>query len=171
MSQNQVEIVVEPVEPVITTRRVVNAPRALVWDCFTKPEHIRRWKAPRDLEMLVCECDVRIGGTWRAVYRRPNGQEFGFHGEFREVVAPERLVRTFVWFGATDEAIETIVLAESGPGKTLITTKTAYTTMAMRDGIVQSSIERGMESGTRDAYLRLDELIASLSRGTPARTS
>lgn len=169
MSQNQVEIVVDPVEPIITTRRVVNAPRALVWDCFTKPEHIRRWKAPKDLEMLVCECDVRPGGTWRAVYRRPNGEEFGLHGVFREVAPPERLVRTFVMFAAADEALETIVLTESGPGKTLITTKTAYKTMAIRDGLVQ----HGMGSGMEDAYERLDELVASLATrsGTAAQAT
>jgi uncharacterized protein YndB with AHSA1/START domain len=102
---------------------------------------------------------VRIGGTWRAVYRRPNGEEFGFHCEFREVVAPERIVRTFVMFASADEAVETIVLAESGPGKTLITTKTAHKTIAIRDGLAQP----GMESDARDGYLRLDELIASLA--------
>jgi uncharacterized protein YndB with AHSA1/START domain len=169
MSQNQLEIVVDPVEPIITTRRVVNAPRALVWDCFTKPEHLRRWKGPKGFEMLVCECDVRPGGTWRVRYRRPNGDEFGFHGEFREVVAPERFVRTFRFAAAADdETVETIMLAESGPGKTLITTKTVYKTMAARDGIVH-----GMESGTRDGYLRLDELIASLAPhgGTAAQAT
>jgi hypothetical protein len=47
MSQNQLEIVVDPVDPIITTRRVVNAPRALVWDCFTKLEHVRGGKGER----------------------------------------------------------------------------------------------------------------------------
>jgi uncharacterized protein YndB with AHSA1/START domain len=133
MSQNETEIVVDPVEPIVTTRRV-------------------------DVEILALECDVRVGGTWRALYRRPNGDEFGFHGEFREVAAPERLVRTFILSAAADEAVETIVLAESGPGKTLITTKTAFKTIAIRDGRVQ----HGMESGMRGGYLQLDSLIASL---------
>lgn len=162
MSQERTEVVVDPAEPIITTRRAVKAPRALVWDCFTKPEHIRRWKAPRDLEMLVCECDVRPGGRWRAVYRRPNREEFGFHGEFREVVAPERFVRTFVANGSADEAVETLVLIESGPRTTIITTTTVYKTMAIRDGIVQHATGTAME----DAYERLDELVASLATGT-----
>jgi uncharacterized protein YndB with AHSA1/START domain len=154
MSQNQLELVVDPVEPIVTTRRVVNAPRALVWDCFTKPEHLRRWKGPKGVEMVVCEVDVRPGGAWRAVYRRPNGEEFGFHGEYREVVAPERFVRTFLMIAAADETLETVVLAEAGPGKTLITAKTEYKTMAVRDGFLQFG--RHM-----DPYARLDELIAS----------
>ncbi|HMF29214.1 MAG TPA: SRPBCC family protein [Candidatus Cybelea sp.] len=167
MSQNQLEFVVDPVEPITTTRRVVNAPRALVWDCFTKPEHLRRWKGPKDVEMVVCECDVRPGGTWRALYRRPNGDEFGFHGEFREVVAPERFVRTFVM--AANEAVETLMLTEAGPDKTLITTKIVYKTKAIRDGFVQ----RGMGAATTDPYVRLDELIASLATrsGTAAQTT
>jgi uncharacterized protein YndB with AHSA1/START domain len=166
MSQNQLEFVVDPVDPIITMRRVVNAPRALVWDCFTKPEHLRRWKGPKDAEMVVCEIDVRPGAKWRAVYRRPNGDEFGFNGEFREVVAPERFVRTFV-MGA-DEVVETLVLTEAGPDKTVITTKNVYKTMAMRDGFVQ----RGMGAGA-DPYMRLDELIASLAKptGTAAQTT
>ena len=159
MTQNQLEIVVDPAEPIVTMRRAVNAPRALVWDCFTKPEHIRRWKAPKDLEMLVCECDVRVGGTWRAAYRRPNGEEFGLHGEFREVVAPERFVRTFVMGAAADETVETLVLAESSPGKTIITTKFEYKTMAIRDGLVK----HGPASAMGDSYDRLDELVASLA--------
>ena len=100
-------------------------------------------------------------------YRRPNGDEFGFHGEFREVVAPERFVRTFVV--AADEVVETLVLTEAGPDKTLITTKNVYKTKAIRDGFVQ----RGMGAAAQDPYVRLDELIASLATrgGSAARTT
>jgi uncharacterized protein YndB with AHSA1/START domain len=167
MSENQVEIVVDPVEPVVTTRRVVNAPRALVWDCYTKPEHLRRWKGPRGVEVLVCECDVRPGGAWRVRYRRPDGGEFGFHGEFREVVAPERFVRTFVMGGTVDETVETLVFAEAGLGKTLITAKTAFKTKAVLDGLLGQG---GMESGAKDGYVRLDELLASLAANGGAAT-
>src|SRR5262249_17622442 len=168
MSQNQLEFVVDPVDPIITMRRVVNAPRALVWDCFTKPEHLRRWKGPPGVEMVVCEIDVRPGGAWRALYRRPNGDEFGFHGEFREAVAPERFVRTFVMGAAAGDIVETLVLTEAGPDKTLITTKNVYETMAIRDGFVQ-----GMGPATFDPYVRLDELIASLATrsGTGAQAT
>lgn len=168
MNQNELEVVVDPVDPVITIRRVVNAPRPLVWDCFTKPEHIRRWKGPKDVEMVVCECDVRPGGKWRALYRRPNGDEFGFHGVFREVVAPERFVRTFV-MSAAAECVETLVLTEAGPDKTLITTKNLYQSMAIRDSFVQ----HGSAASGKDMYLRLDELLASLAtrNGTAAQTT
>jgi uncharacterized protein YndB with AHSA1/START domain len=166
MSQNQLEIVVDPIEPIITMRRAVNAARALVWDCFTKPEHIRRWKGPKDVEVLVCECDVRPGGTWRVLYRRPNGDEFGFHGDFREVVAPERFVRTFVMGAAAEEAVETLVLTEAGPDKTLVTTTTVYKTKAIRDGLVQ----QGMGLAAKDPYVRLDELVASLATRSGAAT-
>ncbi len=158
MSQNETEVVVDPIEPVITSRRVVNAPRALTWDCFTKVEHLRRWKAPKGVDVVVMECDVRAGGTWRVVYRSPNGGEFGFHGEYREVVAPERYVRTFVMNGTDDETIETVVLSDAGPSKTLITAKSVYKTMALRDAMMQ----RGTATGIKGGYVQLDELLASL---------
>ncbi|HKP55698.1 MAG TPA: SRPBCC domain-containing protein [Polyangiales bacterium] len=156
MSQNKLEFVVDPVDPIITVRRVVDAPRALVWDCFTKLEHVRRWKGPKGVDMIECDMDVRPGGTWRVLYRRPDGVEFGFHGEFREVTAPERYVRTFV-MASGDESVETVVLTEAGPGKTLITTKNTYKTNAIRDAFVQ----QGSGSG-EVMYLRLDELLESL---------
>jgi uncharacterized protein YndB with AHSA1/START domain len=152
----KLEIDVDPIEPTITTRRAVNAPRALVWDCFTKPEHVGKWKAPPGVEMVVCDVDLRAGGAWRVVYRRPNGDEFGFHGEYREVVVPERYVRTFVMNGGADEVLETLVLTEVAPKRTLITTTNAYATKAIRDALT------GAASGMGPAYDKLDALVASL---------
>ena len=134
MAQNKLEIVADPAKPTIVTRRVVNAPRSLVFDAFTKPEHLKRWMRPRALTMALCEIDLRAGGGWRMVYRSPDGHEVGFHGEFREVVRPDRIVRTFVFELAPDaEALETFVLEERD-GKTTITTLTVHKTMEGRDG-------------------------------------
>jgi uncharacterized protein YndB with AHSA1/START domain len=157
MSQNKTEIVADPVEPIVTARRVVNAPRALVWDCFTVPEHVVRWKTPKGVEVGSVELDLRVGGKWRVIYRRPDGGEFGFHGEYRVVVVPERFVRTFAMIGAPGESIETIVLSEAGPGKTLITTKTEYESVELRNRVMP-----GVELGLAGAHVQLDELLASL---------
>lgn len=151
-------VVADPNAPTIVTRRVVDAPRALVFDAFTKPEHLRRWMGPRALEMVVCDVDLRVGGTWRMVYRAPDGSEVGFHGAFREVERPERVVRTFVFEPMPDdEAIETFVLDELD-GKTTITTTTVHRSMAGRDG----HLKHGMEVGMTEGYARLDELLATL---------
>src|SRR5688500_11928262 len=77
-------------EMVIT--RLFNAPRKLVFEASTKPEHVRQWWGPRGTSLAVCEIDLRPGGKWRYVIRGADGQEFAFSGVYREIVAPERMV-------------------------------------------------------------------------------
>src|SRR5262245_24319619 len=72
------ELVAEPGKPTIVLTRVFGAPRRLVFEAFTRPEHIKRWWGLRDHTMTVCEIDLRVGGAWRFVLRDPDGQEFGF---------------------------------------------------------------------------------------------
>ena len=161
MDEKKLELIAEPGKPTIVTRRTVSAPRTLVFEAFTKPEHLRRWMGPRALAMVVCESDLRVGGGWRMVYRGPDGRELGFHGEFREVVRPTRIVRTFVFELFPDaEALETFELAERD-GKTTITTLTVHKTVEGRDG----HIAHGMETGMTEGYARLDELLATLLGG------
>jgi uncharacterized protein YndB with AHSA1/START domain len=159
VTAKKLEIIAEPDRPTIITRRVVDAPRALVFDAFTKPEHIMRWMGPSYLTWVVCESDLRVGGAYRWVQRAPDGQEFGFHGEFREIVRPEKVVRTFVFDPFPDaEAIETLTLEERA-GKTTVTTLTVHKTVEARDGHLSGG---RMEEGMTDGYRRLDELLASL---------
>ena len=161
MNERKLELVAEPGKPTIVTRRVVNAPRSLVFDAFTKPEHLKRWMRPRALTMVICDSDLRVGGGWRMVYRAPDGQEVGFHGEFRELVRPERIVRTFVFEFVPDaEALETLLLEERD-GKTTITTTTVHKTIEGRDG----HLAHGMEVGMTEGYALLDELLAALLGG------
>lgn len=158
MTSKKLEIIAEPGKTSFTTRRVVDAPRELVFDAFTKPEHLSRWMGPRALVTLSCDIDLRVGGRYRSVFRTPDGQEVGFSGEFREIVRPERIVRTFVYEPMPDkEALETLLLEEKDR-KTTITTITLHKTEADRDGHVNS----GMEAGMTEGYARLDELLASL---------
>jgi uncharacterized protein YndB with AHSA1/START domain len=167
MAENKLELVAEPGKPTIVTRRVVAAPRALVFDTFTKPEHLRRWMGPRALAMVSCVSDLRVGGAWRMVYRGPDGQDFGFHGEFREIVRPERIVRTFVFELFPDqEAVETFTLDEKD-GKTTVTTLTVHKTLEGRDG----HLAHGMEAGMTDGYARLDELLAEMASGHAAEAA
>jgi uncharacterized protein YndB with AHSA1/START domain len=167
VAQDKLELVAEPGKPTIVTRRVVAAPRALVFDAFTKPEHLRRWMGPRALAMVSCVSDLRVGGAWRMVYRGPDGKEFGFHGEFREVVRPERIVRTFVFEPFPDQqAVETFTLDEKD-GKTTVTTLTVHKTLEGRDG----HLNHGMEVGMTEGYARLDELLVSLLSGAPAEVA
>ena len=158
MTSKKLEVIAEPGKTSFSTRRVVDAPRALVFEAFTKCEHLKRWMGPCHLTMVSCETDLRVGGRYRFVFRAPDGNEVGFSGEFKEIVRPERVVRTFVFEPMPDAAaLETLELEEHD-GRTTIKTTTVHKTVENRDGHVQSGVDKGMTEG----YARLDELLAGL---------
>jgi uncharacterized protein YndB with AHSA1/START domain len=141
----------------IVMTRVLDAPRDLVFEALTQCEHIKRWWGPRDAE-LDCQLDFRPGGSYRYVQRTPDGQEFAFRGEIREVEPPRRVVQTFEFEMMPGHvAVETLTLDEQG-GKTTITSHAVYQSKEDRDGIIAS----GMESGAAESYDRLAELLATM---------
>ena len=144
----------------IVMTRTFDAPRTLVFDAFTKPELVRQWLlGPPGWSMPVCEIDLRVGGTYRYVWRKSGAPDMGMGGVYREVVAPERIVATEkfdqAWYPG--EAIGTLVLLEQA-GKTTVTQTMLYASQEARDGILKS----GMETGVAASYDRLAQL---LSRG------
>lgn len=165
MTENKLEILAEPGERTIVTRRVVNAPRALVYEAFTKPEHLMRWMGPRAFQMVKCESDLRVGGSYRSIHRTPDGQEMACSGVYRELDAPARIVRTFVFEPVPEhESLETLLLEEHD-GKTTITTTTLHKTVEGRDGHLSGG---GMAAGMSEGYARLDELLATLQGSSAA---
>src|ERR671930_1017794 len=97
----------------IELRRVFDAPRRLVWEALTKPEHLSRWWGLRGSTLTVDRMDLRPGGGWRFVSRGADGKEDAFRGEYREIVPPERLVQTFEWEGLPGHvSVETLRLEE-----------------------------------------------------------
>ncbi|MBP7569989.1 MAG: SRPBCC family protein [Acidobacteria bacterium] len=139
--------------------RFVDAPRTLVWDVHTKPEHVRKWMlGPDGWSMPVCEIDLRPGGRWRYVYRKDDGSEqFELGGEFREIVPPERLVHTEAWGGDFAEALDTLVLTEKD-GRTTITTTILFPDKEARD----RAMGTGMTEGWAQSYDKLDEVLPTL---------
>jgi len=151
--------IVEPGNPTIVIQRVFDAPRSLVFEAWTKPEHLARWWGPRDLTLAVCEMDFRPGGAWRFVLRAPDGSDYGFDGEYREILPPERLVYTFRFDGAPGaEAVETLTFVEKD-GKTTLTNTMLHTSVENRDAHVRS----GMEEGVLQTMDRLAELLETIS--------
>lgn len=143
----------------IVMTREFDAPRRLVFEAFTRPEHLKRWWGPRYLTLTVCEVDLRPGGAWRFVQRTPDGQEFGFRGVYQEIVPPVRLAYTFIFEPMPEhDAVVTVVLEERN-GKTTLTETTRHKTRDGRDGHLNS----GMEEGSTDSFNRLDELLVILA--------
>src|SRR5262245_11065694 len=106
----------------VVVTRAFDAPRSLVYDAMSRPEMLKRWLfGPPGWSMVSCEDDARAGGAFRWVWRGPDGAEMAMRGVYREVVPPERVVRTESFeFGCAPQAGEqlaTLVLTEQG-GKT-----------------------------------------------------
>lgn len=144
----------------IMMTRVFDAPRRMVFDAFTKPELLKRWLlGPPGWEMVVCEVDLKVGGTYRFRWRNTDGSEMGMRGVYREIVPPERVVSTESFeFGCdaqSGEQLGTTVLTEQG-GKTTLTTTLLYPSKEARDATIAS----GMEKGVAASYDRLGELLA-----------
>jgi uncharacterized protein YndB with AHSA1/START domain len=148
-----------PSDREILLTRVFDAPRDLVFEAYSKPEHVRRWWGPARYELTVCEMDFRPGGTWRFVQRDRDGSEHGFHGEYREIVRPERLVYTFEYEGAPGHvSVETITLDERD-GRTTASSLAVFDTPQARDAMLRS----GMESGAAETNDRLAEYLTTLA--------
>jgi uncharacterized protein YndB with AHSA1/START domain len=143
----------------IMMTRVFDAPRTLVFDAFTKPDLVRKWLlGPEGWTMPVCEIDLRVGGSYRYVWRNAQGIEMGMGGVYREIVAPERVVATerFDQSWYPGEAVGTITLAEQS-GKTMLTQTVLYDSREAREVVLKSP----MESGVVASYDRLAGLLAS----------
>src|SRR5207245_3470929 len=88
-----------PSDREIVGSRIMDAPPELVFKAYTDPELIPRWWGPRRYTTTVDKMDVRPGGVWRYISRGADGTEFAFHGTYREIKRPERLVSTFEFEG------------------------------------------------------------------------
>jgi uncharacterized protein YndB with AHSA1/START domain len=143
----------------IVMTREFAAPRALVFDAFTKAEHVQRWMlGPEGWTMPVCEIDLRPGGAWRFVWRSAQGEEMEMTGEYREVAPPERLVNTERWGGPWPETVNTLVLTERD-GRTTMTSTSLYPSTEARD----AALGTGMADGAGMSFDRLAELLGELA--------
>jgi len=140
--------------------REFDAPRDLVWKAMTDPALMSRWWGLRKYRTVVDELDARPGGKWRMRNIAADGGEHAFRGEFREVVPLERIVWTFEYEPLPGHiSVEEMTLTERD-GRTLLTVRNQFSSKEDLEGMVNS----GMESGARESYERLDELVAELNQ-------
>ncbi len=159
MGRSGVTTYATPGDREIVITRVVDAPRRLVFDAWTNTRHVPQWLlGPPGWTMPVCEIDLRVGGSWRYVWRKSDGEELAMGGIYREVVPPERVVSTERWGPEWPETVNTLLLTESG-GRTTITLTVAYPSKEARDAALQTGMKEGMEQG----FARLDELLRRLA--------
>jgi uncharacterized protein YndB with AHSA1/START domain len=152
-----------PSDEQILIKREFDAPKHLVFRAWTTPELVKRWWGSNRGEVTLAEIDLRVGGLWRYVMVTEGGFEVAFHGEYREIVPNERIVSTEIYEGApqTDEpeqgTVNTATFTEAD-GRTTLTILVQAPSREVRDAIVDS----GMEAGMQDAMDLLEQVAVSL---------
>jgi uncharacterized protein YndB with AHSA1/START domain len=145
-----------PSETEILVSRAFDAPAALVFDAWTTPEVIKRWWAGDRGEVTEAQVDLRVGGRWRWVMVAHGGFEVAFHGVYREIVRPHRLVRTEVFeLQPEDEALSSVTFEQS-LSVTTMHICIRYPNRQVRDATIAS----GMEGGLQVAFDFLEKVIA-----------
>lgn len=108
--------------------RVVSAPRARVWEAWTKPEQMAQWFAPKPFTLVVETMDFRDGGKFKMAMKSPDGSAFPFHGTYRDISAPSRLSWTGAFTGPVDQ-MTTVVEFEDLGDKTKINVRQTFHVM------------------------------------------
>jgi uncharacterized protein YndB with AHSA1/START domain len=155
-----------PSDREIVFTRVFEAPRHLVFEAWTKPEHVRHWWGCSGSTLTICEIDLRPGGAWQFVMCMPDGSYQPFKGVYREIVPSERLVYTECYDVAAIGSPEwlTTVTLEELDGKTKLTSSLLHKSKEARDGHLQA----GMEAGMAQTLNRLAEHTALLAEANVA---
>ncbi len=156
-TRHQTEISADPNLPTITITREFDATPEQVFRAHVDPELYARWIGPRSIDTRIEHWDCRTGGSWRYAAWREGEEIARFFGSFHQVREPDRIVQTFTYEGAGDGvSLETLTLEELPDGRTRLTGLSVVDSMELRDMILAS----GMEVGVNEGYEKLDELLA-----------
>jgi len=158
--QNPTVITAEPGKQELFITREFDAPRELVFKAHTDPQLYVQWLGPRGYEMVLETFEPYSGGRYRYIHKDQDGNEYGFHGVFHEI-SEELMIQTFEFEGLPEKGHVTLdsMQLEVLPGnRTRITIQSVYQSVADRDGMIQSGMERGVNEG----YERLDDLLAKM---------
>jgi uncharacterized protein YndB with AHSA1/START domain len=158
MTSSGTAVVTLPTDTQILITRTFAAPRHHVFKAITTPELIKRWWGGDRGEVTSADVDLRVGGKWRYVMTANEGFEVAFRGEYREIVPNERIVSTEIYEGAPDGvAVNTVTLEEEN-GQTMMTNLAEYPSKEIRDTVINS----GMEGGMQESFDHLEQVARSL---------
>ena len=143
------------------TCRFQRSPR-LLFEAWTRPEHLKQWWGCESSTITHCAIDLRVGGAWSLVMRMADGAEHPFHGIYREILRPNRLVYTECYdlpqYGRP-EWLTTVTFDELD-AETLVTHTIRHKSREFRDGHLKS----GMQEGTSHILNRLNEYTAAMQQ-------
>ena len=140
----------------IIMTRMFDAPIEKVWECFTRPEHVKVWFGGAGFANPVCEMDVRTGGGYSVTFKSDDSSPMTFFGKYLEVTPPSRLVWTN---DEGDQGAVTTVTFEEEDGRTRLVLQELYPSKQALDE------EGGSADGLPEQFEQLDELLATLVAG------
>lgn len=151
--------VTTPNDREIAMTRLFDAPRALVYDCYTKTELLRHWMQPDGWTFVHCDNDLRAGGAFHWRWRNAQGHAMGIHGVYREIVPLQRIMRTEIFDldPTQSESLGTLSFEENNR-QTTLTIRVLYPSRQARDQALQSSADKSAVTA------KLDALLAELER-------
>jgi len=159
METNKRAVVSLPSDTEILITRSFDAPRELVFRTMSAPAVSPLWWGLATTTTIVEEMDVRPGGKYRYVDRSDDGSQMTFFGEYLQVDPPERLVQTSEFDLAPGDAVIDTMTLEERDGRTIMTVLEQCPSKEVRDAILAS----GMEEGMNESYERLAALLAEQS--------
>ena len=157
--ENKTTVTAEPCKQELYIIREFDAPRELLFKAHTDPKLYEQWVGPKDLKMTVEKMDAFAGGSYKFLHER-DGHVYAFHGVYHEVLAPERIIGTFEFDGLPETGhviMGTTKFEDLGSGRSRLVHQSVFQSVADRDGMIQS----GMERGVKDGYEKLDGLLAA----------
>ncbi len=161
--QNNPATMVTTAGQVIVMERVFHAPRELVFEMWSNPEHLKHWWGPQEWTLPVCNMDFRPGGTWHFCMKGPDGEEAWGKAVFREIVKPERIVYSDFFSDAEGNYVNdghaslmTVEFTEQ-EGQTRITARARFASEAA----LEASVKMGMVEGFSESWDRLHEYVSS----------
>jgi len=166
MNTTEISVTVNPGEPGITYQRILNAPRKLVFEVWTQPQHITKWWGPNGFTNTTQQMDVRSGGVWDSIMHGPDGTDYKNHIVYDEVTPPERLVFTNV-----SGKFQSVVTFEKHGNQTRLTMQTIFESAEQRDRTIKAvnAVEGGKQTlGRLVDYLAEMQLVVKRKFNAPA---
>ena len=160
MSQNKTVVTAEPGKQELFITREFDAPRELVYKAHTDANLYAQWLGPHGYEIVLETFEPVSGGKYRYIHKDKEGNAYAFHGTIH-TMSEELMIQTFEFEGMPEPGhvtLDTMRLEKLPNDRTKITIHSVFQSVADRDGMVAS----GMESGVREGYERLDDLLAGM---------
>jgi uncharacterized protein YndB with AHSA1/START domain len=157
---NETKITAEPGKQELFITREFDAPRDLLFRAHADPDLYIQWVGPMEMKMTIEKWEAREGGSYRFTHER-DGHKYAFLGVYHELLAPERIIGTFEFDGLPERGhvIMGKTLFEDLPGgRSRLVHQSVFFSVADRDGMIQS----GMERGVNDGYKKLDTLLSQI---------